>query len=54
MDNGGLFSLFMVLFAAILLLLRTKFPGASRRSETAVLTLAAILFFSMYRALLTR
>lgn len=51
MDKGALFSLFMVLFAAILLLLRTKFRAPSRRSETAVLTLALILFFSMHRAL---
>ena len=54
MENGALFSLLMVLFAAILLLPRISFPNASRRSETRALTLAAILFFSLCRFLLTR
>ena len=53
MENGALFSLLMVLIAAVLLVLRTRFPGASRRSETAVLTVAAILFFSLCRYLVT-
>jgi hypothetical protein len=54
MENGALFSLLMILFVAILLLLRISFPGASRRSETAALTVAAILFFSLCRFLLTQ
>ena len=53
MENGALFSLLIVLIAAVLLVLRTRFPGASRRSETAALTVAAILFFSLCRYLVT-
>ena len=54
MENGALFSLLMVLLAAIFLVLRISFPSASRRSETTALTVAAILFFSLCRFLLTR
>ena len=54
MENGVLFSLLMVLFAVTLLLLRINFPSAARRSEAAALTVAAILFFSLCRFLLTR
>jgi hypothetical protein len=51
MENGALFSVLIVLFAAILLVLRITFPSASRRSETTALTAAAVLFFSMCRFL---
>lgn len=45
-DDPWLCMLFVVLFS-VLLLLRIKFPVASRRAETAVLAAATIVFFSL-------
>ena len=39
--------LVVVALVAVLLFLRTKFPAASKRSETMVLLGATILFFSI-------
>jgi len=41
------FSLVLVALFALLSFLRTRFPNASRGSETAVLLIATILFFSI-------
>jgi len=45
-DEAWLSLLFVGLFG-FLLFLRTKFPNASKSSETAVLIIATILFFSL-------
>ncbi len=40
-------SLFLLLLFGSLYLLRLKFPDASKRSETATLVIATVLFFSI-------
>jgi hypothetical protein len=45
--DGALFSELMVLLFLVLLGLRVRFPRASQRAETAVMTVTTVLFFSL-------
>jgi hypothetical protein len=45
--DGALFSELMVLLFLVLLGLRVRFPSASQRAETAVMTVTTVLFFSL-------
>jgi hypothetical protein len=53
-QNDPWLAFFLLLVVTGILFLRVRFPEASRRSETAVLIVATVLFFGICRFLVRR
>jgi hypothetical protein len=52
-SHGALFSILILILFALVTLMRSVFPDASRRAETIALGITTVLFFSLCEVFLT-